>query len=38
MPEAERGKARDVFDQTHMAFGAELVERCVDIDRVPEHD
>lgn len=35
---AERREARDVLVEDHMTFGAELVERGVDVDRVPEHD
>ena len=31
MPEAERRKARNVFVQDDMAFGAELVECSIDI-------
>src|SRR3546814_11664605 len=35
---AERREERDVLVEVHMTFGAELVERGVDVDRVPEHD
>lgn len=38
MTEVERRAARDILRLDVAAFGVELVEGCIRVDRVPEHN